>query len=304
MLLVGSFYFYSCSSKEDVSQGDETQSVSFEFDAYTVVSQSKAVGDSVPVGDYTLCKSPNVPMSVSIKLNEIPTPIVLDVKMMGGVYKTDPYELPVGTYTVNSVTVFNSSSPSQVIYSGVAVGSLLSKFVPGPESGSNSYFMGEQQFSLMKYTKPTVKLYVLCAKGFTATAFGMPKFEINRIEVTCFDLFINVCNETKEHFVGEGKLQVWDKLPAQGGKLLFEDTFGDGNIATLCFADNTSISDLSEKYQIAVVFTGKPAVYQEMTVADLLKFHQWKNWNATMNAVHVNWCDDQAIFTGYPQIPD
>ncbi|MGL4332694.1 MAG: hypothetical protein ACRCZQ_02720 [Bacteroidales bacterium] len=303
-LLCGAFMFYSCSTKDDVPQADETGAISFEFDANTVMSQTKAVGDSVAIPGYDLCVSPNTPMKVSIKLNGIAAPIELDVKLFGSVYKTDPYELPAGTYKVDKVIIFNPSNPSQIYYSGVMPGASFSKFVPVPSTGS--YLMTEQQFTVLKYTKPTIKLYVLCAKGFNATNFGMPKFEIDRIEVTCFDLFFNVCDKNREHVVGEGMIEVYDK---QGGTLLYSDAFNggtldqngnptsEGNIATLCFANDLTKDDATETYYIKITFTNtnmlSPVkVFSGVaTVKDLLLFKKSPRWDPTMNAVHIFLCD-------------
>ncbi|MGL4332692.1 MAG: hypothetical protein ACRCZQ_02710 [Bacteroidales bacterium] len=304
ILLLGVFSF-SCTTRDEAAQSDETGSISFEFDANTLISQTKAVGDSVPVNDYTLCKSTNDPLQVSIELSGVADPIVLDVKVFGGIYKTDPYELPAGTYTVNKVTVF---SGSQVYYSGVYPGGLLSKFVPVPATGS--YLMGQQQFTLLKWTKPTIKLYVLCAKGFNATDFGMPKFEINRIEVTCFDIFVNVCDLNNEHIVGEGTVYLIPfGTPLVGSvpdysKALYKDNFNggtivngqpttEGDIATLCFPDNLQIPDNQEKYDLVFVInnsTGQKIFTQTVTVENLKKFKESDLWDPSMNAIHVEYC--------------
>lgn len=308
-LLLTSFVFYSCSTKEDAPQSEETNPVTFEFDANMVVSKTAPADPGyVAVPGYELCKTPNVPMKVSIKLAEVADPIILDVKSFDGVYKTDPYELPANkTYTVSSVIVYNSVIPSQVIYSGVVSPSLLSTFVPGPTSGPTSYFMGQQQFTVLPYTKPTVKLYVLCTKDYNATDFGMPKFEINRIEVTCFDLFFNVCTRTREHVVGQGTIEVYDQ---QGGKLLYSDDFNGGavdqhgnptsagNLATICFGDDLTKDNATESYYIKVIFTNPDMLNPNhifsgvATVEDLLKFKQSPRWDVSMNALHLLVCDE------------
>ncbi|MGL4332695.1 MAG: hypothetical protein ACRCZQ_02725 [Bacteroidales bacterium] len=312
-LTMGLFLFNSCTSKDEAPQAEEMASLSFELDAGTIMPQTKAVGDSVKLPGYDLCVSPNVPMKVLVKLSGIATPLDLDVKLFGSVYKTDPYELEAKNYTVEYVTVYNPSNPSQVYYSGVMPGASFAPFIPA------GYLMTQQQFTLLKYTKPTIKLYVLCAKGFKATDFGMPKFEINRLEVTCFDLFFNVCSETGEHFVGAGTIKVWSNVNDQPGAVLYSDTFNGGtivngnpttagDIATLCFANNLEIPDLNESYFVQIIFDAPYAGYnvlQKVTVADLIKFKQWKNWDPTMNAVHVTLCDPRAnpklFFIGYPE---
>lgn len=302
---MGTFMFYSCSSKDDGPAVDEEKSyVTFEFDANTLISQTKAVtGDETPNPTTTLCVDGSIPLSVLIKLNGPGGEIVLpelSVKSFNAILKTDPYELPSGTYTVMSVTVFNTSNPSQVIYSGVLEGAPFAKFVP------DGYFMEKQTFEVLKYTKPTVSLYVLCAKNYTATEFGMPKFELNRIEVTCFDLFFNVCDKYSEHFVGEGTINVWSNVNNEPGAILYSDEFGNGNIATICFADNQEIGDLNESYFIQVKFNAPYNnfdVLQKITVADLLNFKAWSYFDTSMNAVHVVLCDPdgpKVVFPGTP----
>lgn len=302
---MGTFMFYSCSSKDDGPAVDEEKSyVTFEFDANTLISQTKAVtGDETPNPTTTLCVDGSIPLSVLIKLNGPGGEIVLpelSVKSFNAILKTDPYELPSGTYTVMSVTVFNTSNPSQVIYSGVLEGAPFAKFVP------DGYFMEKQTFEVLKYTKPTVSLYVLCAKNYTATEFGMPKFELNRIEVTCFDLFFNVCDKYSEHFVGEGTINVWSNVNNEPGAILYSDEFGNGNIATICFADNQEIGDLNESYFIQVKFNAPYNnfdVLQKITVADLLNFKAWSNFDTSMNAVHVVLCDPEGPKVVFPGTP-
>lgn len=306
MLLMGTFVFYSCSSKDDVPAVDDEKSyVTFEFDANTLVSQTKAVtGNEIPNPTTTLCLENKTPMSVQIVVKNsagaLTTIGPVTVSDFNGKLKTDPYELPAGTYTVMSVIVYNTSIPTQIIYSGVLEGAPFAKFVP------NGYFMEKQTFEVLKYTKPTVSLYVLCAKSYTATEFGMPKFELNRIEVTCFDLFFNVCDQYSEHFVGEGTIKVWSNVNNQPGATLYSDQFGEGNIATICFADNKEIQDLNESYFIQVIFNAPYAAYsfiQKISVVDLLKFKTWGNFDTSMNAVHVVLCDPKAdpkvLFPGY-----
>ena len=304
-LTMGLFVFNSCTSKDDVPQENEMASVSFEFDANILVSKSKAVDPgTVPVSNPTECADLNIPKSVQIVVKNnsgVATTINMPLALFNGKYKTNPYELPAGTYTVMSAIVYNTAIPSQIIYSGVKSPSTFAPFIP------NGYLMESQTFTVLKYTKPTIPVYVLCVKDHNATDFGMPKFEVNRIEVTCFDLFFNVCDEYKEHFVGAGTIKVWTDVNGQPGAVLYSDTFGDGDIATVCFANNIEISnDASEKYIIQVVFTNYPAYNftQPLTVAQLLQFKQWTNWVSTMNAVHVELCDPRGtkgIFFGLKQ---
>ncbi|MGL5732408.1 MAG: hypothetical protein ACRCX5_14970, partial [Bacteroidales bacterium] len=315
-LLCGTFFFYSCSTKDDVpSVTDETASVTFEFDANTIASDTKGAlpSDPVAVPGVTLCNIDNVPMSVDIKLtgpNGVVNITAEQVKVFGDKLKTDPYELPAGEYTVNAVTVYNAST-SAVIYSGVKSPSTFSPFVP------DGYFMDKQKFTLAKYTKPTVPFYVLCARDYNATDFGMPKFELNRIEVTCFDMFFNVCDKNGEHMVGVGTIKVYDK---QNGTLLYSDAFDggtldsngnpttEGNIATLCFADDLTKDNATESYYIVVNFTNPNMLNSqhtfagEATVADLLKFKNSPNWSVSMNALHLIVCDDNTPFCLLPGV--
>lgn len=310
------FFFYACSTKDDVPQTtDETASVTFEFDANTIASETKGnlPTDPVAVPGITLCNTNNVPLSVDIKLTG-PTGVVNiigeAVKEFNGKYKTNPYELPAGTYTVNAVTVYNAPT-STVIYSGVKTPSTFAAFVPA------GYFMDQQTFTLAKYTKPTVPFYVLCARDYNATDFGMPKFELNRIEVTCFDMFFNVCDKNGEHMVGVGTIKVYDE---ENGTLLYQDAFdggvldddgnptSEGNIATLCFADDLTKDNATESYYIVVNFTNPDMLNSqntfagEATVEDLLKFKDSPNWSVSMNALHLIICDDGTPFCLLPGV--
>ncbi|MGL5787830.1 MAG: hypothetical protein ACRCX4_13595 [Bacteroidales bacterium] len=287
LLLLGAFTFYSCSSKDDVPQGEDKTTVSFEFESNTLV-ESKANTNTDPV----LCVESNVPMNMQIVVKNVATNIEttfsVPVSQLNGKYKTDPYELPAGAYKVMSVLVYNSSAPAHIIYAGVKTGAPFAMFVPA------GYLMEEQEFALLKFTKPTVGLYVLCVKENNAADFGMPKFEISPIEVICFDLFFNVCDEFKEHFVGAGTISV---LSAISDQVLYSDTFAEGNIGTICFANNLELPDRNELYKIKVDFNSPYQAYsfmQEITVEQLMYFQQWTNWDVSMNAVHVVLCDPQS----------
>lgn len=303
-LTMGLFVFNSCTSKDEASQGDEKASVSFEFDGNTLVSNTKGIpSDGEVVPDPLACVKNDVPMKVQIVVKNntslAETTIDMPVTTFNNKYKTNPYELPAGSYTVMSVIVYNANTPAQIIYSGVKSPSDLALFVP------QGFLMEEQTFTVEKWTKPVVPVYVLCVKDYNATDFGMPKFEINRIEVSCFDVFFNVCDQYKEHFVGAGRISV---LSADGSQVIYSDTFASGDIATICFANNLEIQDKDESYQIKVEFDSPYEAYsftQVITVTDLLKFQQWTGWSSTMNAVHVILCDpqarDKALFYGYPK---
>ncbi|MGL4994089.1 MAG: hypothetical protein ACRC6R_08235 [Bacteroidales bacterium] len=276
------FAFNACSSKDSTEVPSSGQEVTFQLDAKTVMETKAAIAG------YTECNDTNIPLQVSIVLSGTEDVVISDepVNLFGDNYKTAPILLKSGEYTVESVTVYNGTT---VIYSGVKAPAEFATFIP------DGYLMGEQKFTVTDYTKPTVPLYVLCAKGEPANKFGMPKFQINRIEVNCFDLFFNVCDPTKgnEHEVGTGMISVYDKVD---GNLLYSDEFGEGNIATLCFANDLTKLDAEEVYYIEVVLNnsflvGTPVTLSgNATVEQLLKYKEASNWDEDMNAIHVQYC--------------
>jgi len=286
------FAFNACSSKESPVDTGSGQEVTFQLDAKTIMETKAAVEG------YTECNSENVPMQVAIVLSGTENKVIDQaVNLYGDNYKTAPVLLKSGDYTVESVTVYNGTT---VIYSGVKAPAEFATFIP------TGYLMGEQKFTVTDYTKPTVPLYVLCAKGEPANKFGMPKFQINRVEVTCFDLFFNVCDPTRdnEHEVGEGTISVYDE---KGGSLLYSDDFASGNIATLCFADDLTKENVEESYYIEVVLTNdflavNPTIISgTATVEELLRYKEASNWNDDMNAIHVEYCG-QEVFCLLPRL--
>ncbi|MGL5893721.1 MAG: hypothetical protein ACRCZM_03800, partial [Bacteroidales bacterium] len=285
------FAFNACSSKDNPDVPSSKQEVTFQLDAKTVMETKAAIAG------YAECVADNIPLKVNIVLSGAENVSITDevVSLFGDNYKTAPILLKSGEYTVESVTVYNGSS---VIYSGVKAPAEFATFIP------DGYLMGQQKFTVTDYTKPTVPLYVLCAKGEPAEKFGMPKFQINRVEVNCFDLFFNVCNPLmgNEHEVGEGVISVYD---VKGGNLLYSDEFASGNIATLCFGNDLTKDDNDESYYIEVVLSnqflvGAPVTLSgSATVEQLLRYKEANNWDVDMNAIHVEYCG-QTTFCLFP----
>ncbi|MGL4994091.1 MAG: hypothetical protein ACRC6R_08245 [Bacteroidales bacterium] len=281
----------SCSSKDEIDNPTSKQEVVFQLDAKTVMDTKAAIEG------YAECLTDNSPMQVAIELTGPESKTINEfVSLYGDNYKTAPVLLKSGEYTVQSVTVYNGGN---VIYSGVSgISNPLPEFATFIPS---EYLMGVQKFTVNDYTKPTVPLYVLCAKGEPASKFGMPKFQINRIEVNCFDLFFNVCDpeQGNEHIVGSGIIQLWKE---DGSVKLYEDSFGSENIATLCFADDLTITDnTTEKYLLVVRLNPPAPLAAQTTIAvvsvdQLLRFKEvvatenTSGWDAEMNAVHVIVC--------------
>lgn len=288
------FTFNACNSKESIEEpADQMQEFSLQFDAASILDDTKAL---VPVPGYSLCGVPeNTPLSVDVTILKdgslVPITLSgLSLSMYGSNLKTEPQFLASGDYTIQSVSVYNGST---VYYAGVLVGAPLAQFIPAnPIAAQVSYLMGSQRFKLENYTKPTIILYVLCAQHQRATDFGMPKFQINRMEVTCLDIFFNVCDGNGEHQVGTGTITTYDKDPRQGGKVLKTDIFGSGNIGTFCFANDLTKDDASETYYLVITLTNYGGNQTRtfgatVNVADLLDYKEFSNWDANMNALHA-----------------
>lgn len=308
-LLLGAFFYTGCSTNEQPVNPDSSNAVTFQFDAKKVFD-TKALtaieGYQQCMGDIAINT-----MAVDITLvgPETKTLTNVPVKLFGDNLKTDPIELKSGTYTVTNVIVYSGSTP---IYAGVIDDQnpatelpLFASFIPSTE------LMGNKKFTLDNYTKPTITLFVLCAQKEPATNFGMPKFELNRIEVTCFDIFVNVCDQYGEHVVGEGTVYLMphnansNTAMPDFSKALYQDDFNGGtivngqpttagDIATLCFPNNMEIADNEEVYDL--VFYIKNALDQQIftqtvTVENLLKFKESDLWDESMNAIHVEYCD-------------
>lgn len=284
--------FAACTSEESqkVEVATAGQEITFEFDVNEVL-ESKSEGE----GRCSRARSEYMLAELSIIS---PTGVMTRtglVTLNSNTMKTDPIFFPTGEYTVDNVALIRGS---EVLYAGVRPGAPFAQFIPKhPETG-NSYMMGLQTFSVGAYTKPNVGTYLLCTQGEEATSFGMPKFQVNTLEVTCFDLFFNVCDPTQnnEHFVGEGTLQIFDRA-GDGRQLLHSDTFGSGNIATLCFMDNLTLANNLESYFIEVEFTNDfiPLLARKqgktVTVGELLNFKSPAGgWETQMNGVHIIYC--------------
>ncbi|MGL4411155.1 MAG: hypothetical protein ACRCZM_01720 [Bacteroidales bacterium] len=215
------------------------------------------------------------------------------VSVSGGTIKSEPFFLEIGQYVVDNVTLFDGML-QRVAFSGVRSGGEYAKFIPTHPEEGNSYLMGEQTFTVTVYSKPSVSTYLLCANAEEASKFGMPKFEINSVEVGCFDIFFNVCNPNlnNEHFVGSGVITLFDKEGSDRVAIM-SDTFGEGDIATLCFADNLTRYDDDEVYYVEVVFDNSFLKQSQRIQGEKLSVAQLKGfknsnggWNREMNCVH------------------
>jgi len=284
-----SLFFYSCNSDETHQRDVRGQDVVFEFDANQILNTR--AGDQ----DTECSPARNTLFMAEISLI---TPIGRSVRtglvtISGGSLKSAPFFMEIGEYIVDNVTLFDGMI-QRVAYSGVRPGGEYAKFIPPHPEEGNSYLMGEQTFSVNMYTKPNVSTYLLCANGEQASNFGMPKFEINSVEVGCFDIFFNVCdpNLDNEHFVGSGVITLYDK-EGDNRVAIMSDTFGEGDIATLCFVDNLTLYDDDESFYVEVVFDNDflrqaQRVHGEtLSVAQLKAFKsQEGGWNSEMNCVH------------------
>ncbi|MGL4805301.1 MAG: hypothetical protein ACRDD8_04240 [Bacteroidales bacterium] len=303
-ILLGAFLYTGCSTNDQPDNSTEINTVTFQFDAKKVFD-TKALS---AIEGYQQCLG-NTDVStlyVDIALTGPETKVLTNVpvKLFGDNLKTDPIELKSGEYTVTNVIVYSGTTP---LYAGVVAANplpLFAPFIPAEE------LMGNKKFTLQNYTKPTITLFVLCAQKEPATNFGMPKFELNRIEVTCFDIFVNVCDKYGEHVVGEGTVYLMPHNAASNGampdfsKALYQDTFNGGtiangqpatagDIATLCFPDNMEIADNNEVYDLVFHITNaleQQIFTQTVTVENLLKFKESDLWDESMNAIHVEYC--------------
>lgn len=301
---LASISFLSGCSNETatVPPAEVTEPVVFDFNLNQLI---KAQSQIAPVADLeTECNSEteqaeNTPYSFIIKTHHKESNKDIELKGVLGEnndkLKSDPIYLPVGTYTLLDARIYKDGP---VLYQAVMPESEFATFVPV------QYHLGTS-FVVSSFTKPTVSTFLLCTKNHTAKEFGMPKFETQRVETYCFDLFVNVCDPAlnDEHFVGNGSVKVYSQ---EGGNLLWEDEdgFGDGKIATICFADY--IDDPNEAYYIEIVlnnsFLGKPVKYAgTVPVSELLKFKALSGWDSSMNALHVELCPgkDKCFFGQY-----
>lgn len=305
---LGIFLYTSCSTNDQPVNEDQSTQVTFQFDAKKMF-ESKAYtaieGYKQCVGDLDVNT-----LAVDITLTGPENKILsnVPVKLFGDNLKTAPIELKSGTYTVTNVVVYSGGTP---VYAGVVDDQnpatplpVFAAFIPTNE------LMGNKKFTLENYTKPTITLYVLCAQKEPASNFGMPKFELNFIEVTCFDIFVNVCDRYNEHIVGEGTVYLIPfGTPMNGSvpdysKAVYHDNFNGGtivngqpttagDIATLCFPNNKQIADNLEKYDLVFVINnaiGQQIITQTVTVENLLKFKESDLWDESMNAIHVEYC--------------
>lgn len=307
------FGFYSCSEEDDyISKEGDMGQVEFSIDSKKLVDTRVEVTQ-----DYTACNPYNEGLYVTINLKKMDKDktdwdtaddhpaITKPLKLYGGVLKAEPHELDATKkYRVELVSVHNQSK-TQYYHSSVAHGSTYAVFIP--EGKHNS----EQVFTVKPYTKENQELFVLCARGENANSFGMPKFGLHRINVTCFDLFINVCDENQEHVVGEGTLNLYEGKRNPDGTItksndtpIYSDEFGSGDLATLCFPDDLTIpnkadyTQSTELFYVEAVFTnytpesiGATQGFG-VTLEQLLLYKDATNinWDSSMNAVHLWLC--------------
>ncbi|MGL4332693.1 MAG: hypothetical protein ACRCZQ_02715 [Bacteroidales bacterium] len=292
ILSIGVFFLLSgCSADSSSGQTEQTEPVVLEF-SLNQISESKSDVTSLFAQCGTdLDLDQRLPYSFVIRVLQKERNIEKEIKGVLGKFddklKSDPVFLPVGTYTLLDAKIMKSGP---VLYQAVMPGSELSPFVPVGSLLGNT-------FSVLSFTKPTISTYMVCTTNYVAAQFGMPKFETQRVESYCFDLFVNVCNPAldNEHFVGKGTVKVYSK---EGGNLLWEDKdgFDEGKIATICFADY--LDDPNDSYYIEVIvnnsFLSQPIKYAGVVpVAELLKFRSLPQWDVSMNALHIQLCPEK-----------
>ncbi|MGL5563143.1 MAG: hypothetical protein ACRDCN_11055 [Tannerellaceae bacterium] len=312
-----SFGLASCSSEDQPAQvGEETAQVSFAIVMPEGI-QSKAQTDNplgeTPWKDYTQCMSqfdedgkpipsdPNFPIVANMNITRTGTgtgPAILDVKVnivkrADGSYVTDPVTVDAGkTYTINTLTITDATALSTVYFSGVDAGANFAPYVSQTLP---------QSFTAAAFTKPIVDVWVLCARGIEPEKFGKPKFHINRVEVSCIPIFIDVCDKYGEDFVAEGSisLQKLDKAtePAisefTGDKVT--DNLASGSISYLCFADNLDKADSTEWFLLTVVYkdpngTGNLTLQEVVSLEALKKYEASPSWNSTYNFLDILIC--------------
>ncbi|MGL5561006.1 MAG: hypothetical protein ACRDCN_00080, partial [Tannerellaceae bacterium] len=311
------FSINSCTSEDQpASIKGQTTQVSFAIMMPEGI-QSKATTESslgdTPWKSYTQCMSqfdkdgkpipsnPDFPIvaNMNITRSEDGTgPADLNVKVniikrADGSYVTDPITVDAGkTYTINTLTITDDTNLSLVYFSGVASGAAFAPYVSQTLP---------QTFNVAAYTKPTIDVWVLCARGFEPEKFGKPKFDINRVEVSCIPIFVDVCDSVGEDFVASGSiaLQKLDQAtePAitdfTSGKVI--DNLTSGYISYLCFADNLDKADNEEWYLITVTYKdpngdGNITQQEVVTLEALKKYKTSSSWNATYNYLDILIC--------------
>lgn len=300
MALCFGFLFSCTNDTSDPVTTEGSVEVSFTLDAKTVtkalVNDIGDCGASLDNGDLSLY--------LKLKKDGVDEIIrTLPLKSYNGAIKTEPLELKAGNYVVEIATVSQTIlSDTKVIYSGVnntIPAAPYAAFIPDNElMGVKSFKIGDDGYPL--YTKPTITLYVLCAQHEQASNFGMPKFLLNFTEVTCVNLFVNVCNPEKdgEHEVGIGSIKVYDK---KDGKLLNTSDFGEGILGTICFADNLSTEDRDETFYLELTLTNdflekSPLVFTgTVTVEQLLAYANASAWDESKNLFHIVYCGGEEI---------
>lgn len=315
-----SFGLASCSSQDEPTTVEEqTAQVSFAIVMPEGI-QSKAIKDNplgdTPWKDYTQCMSgfdtltgkpipsdPNFPIVANMLIDRTGPgtgPQSLNVKVnivkrSDGSYVTDPVTVDAGkTYTIKTLTITDDTNLSQVYFSGVDAGANFAPYVSQTLP---------QTFTAAAFTKPLIDVWVLCARGFEPEKFGKPKFDINRVEVSCVPIFIDVCDRYGEDFVAEGtiSLQKKDKAtepaPAEftGGKVT--DNLASGVISYLCFADDLDKADSTEWFLITVTYkdpngAGNLTRTEVVSLDQLKKYKESPSWNGTYKFLDVLICGE------------
>lgn len=299
MVLLAIFSWISC-NRDVTNQEQQIEPVVFEFDL-NQIAESKS---EVITSEEAICgtedeRTINTPYSFVVRTHHLESNTEHELKgtlgKFNGKLKSDPVFLPVGNHKLMDAKVHKGGP---VLYQAVMPDSKFAAFVP------SQYHLGTS-FYVSPYTKPTVSSFMLCTMGHSSHEFGMPKFEVQRVETYCFDLFVNVCDPAmdNEHFVGKGSVKVFSQ---KGGNLLWEDKdgFDEGKIATICFADY--LDDPNDSYYIEILinnsFLDTPVKYAgTVPVTELLKFKLLKQWSNSMNALHIQLCPgkDNCFFGNY-----
>ena len=316
------FVGYSCSTEENGPADKQNQAeLSFAFMEPADMETRTADLGYQPWKEYTECKTgfdpqTGKPLPLAIGPNLLLAHIQ-GVSNGSGVYATPSFNeyltisaradgswvtqtitVDAGkSYKITGIEIVDKATKGIVYYSGVAAGATFAPYVGAtlPQT-----FTVENAF-----TKPIVDLWVLCARGRNPKDFGKPKFDLNRVEVSCIPVFVDVCNKTGEEFVADGtiKLQKIEgvakpDINAFTGKPAVTDDLKSGQISYVCFGDNLDIDDAKEWYLITIDATAPDGThYLKQAVFSITQLKDYVHcplWDATYGYIDVLLCDDCA----------
>ncbi len=151
------------------------------------------------------------------------------------------------------------------------------------------------------YKKKTYPIVVACATNRTPEEFGFKMWDITFIKRFNIPYVVNNCYDSGLHFVGSGKINVYNakvdligNLIPKKENLIYTSEFGSG-VSNIWIIDNYSIDNDKEWYYFELILDPVEGANNNIrtswiNVADALNFEQFEDYITDFDVLDINLC--------------